>query len=301
MVNKPTIDIALIYYNSVEYDNSNILNNLLYRLYNLTDYLDYKDLLNFTIIDSGSTDIQLEKTLEVVNKWNSIKKIGYIYCDTSEIRKTVPKEMICRPFSHVANIGMKNSTADVYMICVIGQLFSKDHFKNILAQHISNNKAVLLANRFDLDCLEYHDKYFDMPFDELIKTFPIKRGGGWSDFSCRREHLLAIGGFDEEYITIAPNDMDIGSRLTGKLDNGMPSEMLYPDKGAFTNYGLDFIQPNTHNFISLVCNQFKNHIDKTNVNRQLSYNHGIEYYLKNWGIIERNKEKKFIVDYKIIM
>ena len=117
--------------------------------------------------------------------------------------------------------------------------------------------------------------------------------------SVRRKHLLGVGGWDENYITIAPVDMDLGSRLTGCLDDGTSSERLFTNKGKFDNLNLKLYKPfDIDSIVSLTCNQYKGHTATESPRRQLGYQKGIEYYLNNWSKIKRNENRISTIQYK---
>lgn len=288
-------DLILLYY-----DNPKILHNWMYRLFNFTDYLKYKDRSNIIIADSGTPKEKRQATVEVLKSFSDIKKCIYAVADTEEIRKKVPDNVDARPASHAYNMAVLDiSKADIIFTSVIGHLFSPRYFERILAIHILEDDAVVLPKRFDLECSDYHEKYYDKAWVELQK-FQWLPSGGWPDMSVRRKWLVEIGGYDENYITIAPVDMDCGARLTSKLDQGSGAEFLFPEKGKYNSLGLTFIQPFYRNEVfSLTCNTYGNHTPKDSPRRQLGYQAGERYYLENWGIIERNKNR-IPIKYEII-
>jgi len=291
---KITADLILLYY-----DKPFVLDNWFRRLLKHSDFLKYKNIFNIIIADSGSPVDKIDDTLNVLKKYKNYCSIIYCRADTDEIRKKVPEGIDARPACHAYNIAsLEISKADIIFTSVIGQIFTPQYFNSIILEHIKNENAVVLPKRFDLDCDIYHEKLVEADFSEIEK-YPRIPSGGWPDMSVRRKWIQEVGGWDENYITIAPVDMDIGSRLTGKLDNGMPSEFLFTFKPKFDNLNLDFIQVyKPHEVYSLTCNQYPGHIKKGDDRRQKGYDLGIEYYLNNWGKIIRNSNRQPI-KYKI--
>lgn len=294
------IDIVILYYN-----NPHMLRNCLTRLYNHTDYIKFKKSLHIIIADTGTPLENIKSTTDVVSEFNKISEITYFRINSDEIRSSVLPPLIARPASHVFNVALyKVCKRDIMLTCMIGQVFVPKYFSYILAQHMQHPNAVILPKRFDLFNDEYHidlyDKSFETFFNVCVERNQIKPSRGLPDVSCRREHLIAVGGWDLDYKTIAPIDMDICSRLTGKLDNGMPSEWLYPNKGPFKSLGLEFVQPYIPNeFFSLVCNTYKGHISSED--RNISYENGIQIYLNKWGVVQRNSQKEIDnIEYEII-
>jgi len=284
-----TLDMMLLYY-----DNASILKNWFYRLINHSDFHEFKNRCQIFISDSGTPWEKIQDSLDVcAQQPDWIKEIlTYVRCETEEIRKKVPEGISARPGCHAKNvIALDLSLADVFMTSNVGHIFTPDYFKGHIYQHLKDEKAVVLPKRYDLISDTYHETDYQKPWDEIIKG-NMQHSGGWLDMSVRRKYIVEVGGFDEEYITIAPEDMDMGSRLTGKLDNGAPSEMLYPYKGKFQNLGLNFHQPFESTFFSLLCNTYKGHISKEDPLRQKGYEIGIQHYLKMWGVINRNKDRK---------
>lgn len=277
-----TLDAVLLYY-----DNPTILDHLFARTINHSDILRFKKYIRFIIADTGTPIENVEATKEVVQKWSNQLSIDYVRLETDHIRARVPEGLSDRPASHGLNTVLREvSEADIFMTIMIGQVLTPNYFSNLFAEHMKHPRAVILPKRFDLKCPEYHEKYYDVPFDQIDRSKMVP-SGGLPDMSVRREFLLDTGGWDESYITIAPSDSDMCSRLCGKLDNGMPSEALHPDKGAFNNYGLEFVQPFSPNFFSLVCNTYKNHVEGES--RKKSYDIAYQIYLDRWGIVNRNE------------
>jgi len=295
-MNIQSIDLTLLYY-----DNPEILKHWFHRLSFYSDFIDYLNRINVIIADSGSPLDRVGESLEIVNQQpERIKsRITYARAETEEIRKNVPEGVDARPACHAYNMAQLDiSKADLIIMSVIGHIFTPKYFTGHIAEHIKNSNACVLPKRFDLDCNDYHTNYWFKSFEEVIK-FPLIPSGGWPDMSVRRRYLQEIGGWDENYTFISPQDMDIGSRLTGKVDNGQSSEILFTFKEKFNNLGLEFIQPFRENFFSLTCNTYGNHRPKNDPKRLKGHEIGTKYYLENWGKIIRNENRKPI-DYKIL-
>lgn len=277
-----TLDLAILYY-----DNPKFLRNLLTRMYNHTDLLRLKKYINVILTDSGTPIENVPKTVDVLEEFKDRYKITYVRCETEDVRKKVPEGMSDRPASHALNVACREiATGDVFGTFMIGQVPTPTYFSNVLSIHQKSDRAFLLPKRFDLKTSDYHDRLFDVPFDQLNRDEMVP-SGGLPDASVRREHWLAVGGWEEDIITIGPNDSDFCSRMTGKLDNGMPSEALHPHMGPFNNYGLEFVQPHSPSFFSLVCNTYGNHIEGDV--RKKTYDWAYKVYLDKWGIVKRNE------------
>jgi hypothetical protein len=280
-------DLVLLYY-----DKPQILRNWFTRLFNHSDFLKYSKFFNIIIADSGTPRENVNNTISVLDEFKHIKNCIYARAETEEIRKRVPEGIDARPACHAFNMATLDvSKADLIFLSVIGHIFTPKYFERIIAIHLQNEKAIVLPRRFDLECNIYHDQLANSPYTEL-KKFAFLPSGGWPDMSLRRKWIEEVGGWDENYITIAPVDMDIGSRLTGKLDNGLPSEALFTYKGKFDNLGLDFIQPYIEDeVLSLTCNTYSGHTPTGDSRRQKGYDMGIKYYLDHWGEIKRNQNR----------
>ena len=140
---------------------------------------------------------------------------------------------------------------------------------------------------------------YNLPWEEIMDKGPLQTSGGWTDMSVRRKWLYEIGGFDEKFIAVGVADMDTGSRLSGKVDNGQPSEILFSEKGKFNNLGLNFCQPFEKNFFSVTCSSYPGHLAKEDLSRQKAIELNTQYYLKMWGIVHRN-ENRVPIKYKIL-
>ncbi len=285
-------DIILLYY-----DNPKLLRNWFNRLLFHSDYLRFHKLSRIIVADSGTPLDKLEEsiltyqdviTFDVNIHLNTV----YLRAETEEIRKLVPPEVDARPACHTYNMALDYSSADIIYTSVIGQIYSPKYFSRTLAIHLQDDKAVVLPQRFDLDYKDYHEKGYNDNWEYLISSNVLKVSGGWPDMSVRRKWLQEVGGWDENYITIAPVDMDLGSRLTGCLDDASSSERLFTNKEKFNNLGLKLYKPyDVHEVISLTCNQYDGHTPTESPRRQLGYQKGIEYYLNNWGKIKRNENR----------
>jgi hypothetical protein len=290
-----TFELVLSYY-----DSPTILNNWLYRLINFSDFKKFEKYGRIIIADSGTPRESLDKSLEVAKSLLNSTSFKWVYLrsETEHLRNVVPFEFPARMMNHAFNnVVLDYSDSEVIIISNVGVIFSPDYFNGHIVEHLKNDRAVVLPSRYDLFSDTYHDIGYMEPWSEVIKG-NVQPSGGWPDMSVRRKWLVEIGAWDEWYQFIAPIDMDLGSRLTGKLDNGYPSELLFrdpcsrfysPNKSSYNNLGLDFVQPSNLTFISLTCNTYKGHI--TSEKRKKSYDYGEEYYIKNWGKIKRNEDR----------
>jgi hypothetical protein len=291
-----TFDIVLLYHTNPE-----ILSNWFHRLIYHSDYLKFINRSHIIIADTGSPWDTIESNLDVVRKQpkDVREKVIYARCNTDEIRKQVPEGVSARPQCHGYNMAFLDiSKADLVIGSIIGHVFTPRYFEGHLVEHMMNKKACVLPKRFDLICPEYHTKWFDKPWNEIKQNFELRPSGGWPDFSLKRQYIVDIGGWDEWYTFISPADMDFGSRLTGKVDNGLPSQFLFPQMGHFNNLGLDFVQPYKPDFASVACSNYKSHQNKENPERVRGHELGNVHYLENWGKVVRN-ENRIPTDFKI--
>ena len=286
-----TFDLVLLYY-----DKPDILRNWFHRLNLHSDFGRFISLLtpHIIIADSGTPLDRVEATLEVIKEQpdHIRQRIIYARAETEAIRKAAPEGVLVRPQCHAYNMAVMNiSKADVVIGSIIGHIFSPKYFNGHIAEHIKNERCVVLPRRFDLICSDYHINHYMKSWTEL-KQFPFQPSGGWPDFSVRREHYNAIGGWDEWYTFVSPADMDFGSRLCGKLDNGAPSQMLFTFKPDYVNLGLDFIQPyREDDILSLTCSTYSGHKAKSDPEREKGHQIGNVYYLDNWGKVVRNPNR----------
>ena len=290
------------------YDNALLLKKWLRRLYFHSDYIKFVDKATIIVADSGTPYDKISDTQDAIEDFKlhdlneeDYEKVCILYAraDTDAIRKTVSSHIDARPACHAYNMACLDiSKSDLIYTSVIGQIFTPKYFEQTLLLHLQDEKAVVLPKRFDLDCNDYHENYYNKDFSEL-KKFKFLPSGGWPDMSVRRKWIQEVGGWDENYITIAPVDMDLASRLCGKLDDGTESNRIFPQKSKFNNLGLNFYQPFVEDkILSLTCNTYKGHIHTNDSRRQLGYEIGLKYYLENWGKIKRNENRiplKYII------
>ena len=291
-----SLDLMLLYY-----DKPGILKNWLYRLAFKSDFLKFSNRIRIIVTDTGTPWDKISESLKLIQYLPDAvrKRVTYIRCETEEIRKRVPPEIDARPMCHAKNvIALDYSEADVILTSMLGNVFSPDYFGGHIAKHLIDPKAVVLPKRFDLFSNSYHTEGYKAEWEEVLKG-DIRPSGGWPDVSVRRHWLKEIGGWDESYIAISPDDMDMGSRLTGKLDNEAPSEALFTLKGHFNNLGLTLYQPYYPTFYSLTCNTYPGHVAKEDPRRQRGYEIGIQHYLANWGVVKRN-ENRVPIKYDIL-
>jgi hypothetical protein len=242
----------------------------------------------------------IPESIKVIKDLVGETQIHWIYLrtETDEIRRKVDPKHSARINNHAFNNAVLDfSKSDMIIINNVGVIFSPDYFKTHIAEHVKSDKVVVLGRRFDLFSDTYHEGGFKLPWEEVLKG-NIKLSGGWPDLSVKRNWMVEMNGWDEWYQFAAPADMDIASRLTGRLDNGQPSEQLYVENyGPYANLGLGLIQPYTPTFMSLTCNTYKGHVPTAD--RIISYNYGVEYYQKNWGKIYRN-ENRIPTEYVVV-
>jgi hypothetical protein len=284
-----SFSIILLYY-----DNPILLNNWFIKLFIHSDFFKYSKFANIIIADSGTPLNKLEESLNCYNtfKNNEFNNITYLRAETEELRKLVPPEIDARPACHTYNMALDYSQADIIYTSVVGHIYSPKYFSRTLAIHLQDDRAVVLPQRFDLDYLDYHEKGFNDNWEDIITKHKLISSGGWPDGSFRRKWALKIGGFDENYITIAPVDMDFYSRLGNFLDDGTPSNRIFPNMPQYNSLKLNFYQPfDINEIISLTCNQYKGHTETNSPRRQLGYEKGLEYYLKMWSQIKRNEQR----------
>ena len=310
-----TFDIMLNYY-----DTPQLLRNWLHRVIHFSDFKKFAKRSKIIIADSGTPIDKLDESLSVVEE--AFKSVPYNYAylrlESDEIRKSVPERFDARMQVYAYNMVILDySTADMIIVNNVGNIVSPDYFNGHVIEHVKSDRAVVLPKRYDLFSDTYHTEGYKLPWSEVVKG-DLHPSGGWPDLSVRRQWYVEIGGWDEWFKFVSPFDMDLGSRLTGKLDNGQPSEWLiqfigYDDDqmktlsfkslGHYNNLGLDFVQPENPTFISLTCNSYSGHGDFVFVDpkskfagmrvgkRKEAYDWGYKYYIKNWGKIKRNAHR----------
>jgi hypothetical protein len=296
-----TFDIVLNYYDTPE-----LLRNWLFRLRQHSDIWKFANRAQMIIADSGTPLDKLDESLKVYDEtfrsdvpWKCI----YLRLDSDEVRKTVDPQHAVKMQVLAYNMAILDySTSDLIIVSNVGNIISPGYFNGHLVEHIKNDRVVCLPKRFDLFSDTYHTEGYKLPWYEVIKG-SMRPSGGLPDLSVRRQWYVESGGWDEWYKFISPFDMDMCSRLTGCLDNGMPSELLFPGMPPFKNMGLEFVQPYDYNFFSLVCNDYGGHSDFRSGERigkrKYSYDFGIEYYKANWSKIKRN-EGRVPLKYEIL-
>jgi hypothetical protein len=286
-----TFDILLLYY-----DNPITLRNWLARLLHHTDYLQYADRSNIIVADTGTPLERIPATLEVLRAWKHLKKPIYFRANTEQIRTLIPPGAEPRPSSLTYNIAMRMSQADLLFYSILPHIYLPHYFGTALAMHEANPRLFLQPLQFRLTSQTYHLFYYDRPFDEALLSGISERYNGMPDPSVRREHVLAVGGWEEEIITWGMSDIDICTRLTGKTDMGIPAHVWYQawtgkPRAPYPHYGLELCRAYSPTFYSLFCKEYPGSMPYGSPCRNLGAAHSMNVYLKKWGIIPRNQQR----------
>lgn len=274
------------------------------------------------IVDTGSSPDGLAAMQEVVDRWyhgicgmghGRGVRVGLLQCDTRKLRERARK--VCRdlmgewcdvrPVPTCMNIALRQLTGelagDVIQHSTVGHQWSARYFEKMLSWHLlrraedGGGKGVLLQPRQYLNAAPR-----EVVVGDLVRT-PFF---GMPDFSVRREHLLAIGGWDEDYLAWGMADIDLCVRLTGMLDTGEPAERywwawhkdsgsddrvtggIYPSR--WIGYGLDFMRPEEEDFYSLVQYGYKGYVPMDDPGRLAAARMGMKVFFNKWGRVMRN-------------
>lgn len=146
--------------------------------------------IEFILVDDGSTD----NTASVIQSFPQVK---YVY----------------RPNGGCAaarNTGISNATGDVVLF-IDSDVFCPPHLAEVHAAfHTQNNRWIVQGQLVRIIKLE--DAY-KVPFSMVHYS---RSFFDTANVSVRREHLLAVGGFDEVNFKKGWEDLDLGLRLIKK-------------------------------------------------------------------------------------
>ena len=205
-----------------------------------------------------------------------------------------PPDVEVRPGAISYNVAMRISQADLLICSILPHIFLPSYFRTTLAIHEANPRVFLQPFQFRLTSETYHLFYYDRPLEEALLCGIVEPWNGMPDPSVRREHLLAVGGWDEEMVTWGMADIDICTRLTGKIDFGIPAHIWHLNwcgkpREPYVNYGLEFARPYTPQFYSLFCKEYPGSTPYGSTGRNKGQYFTLMQYLNKWGKIMRNE------------
>jgi hypothetical protein len=286
-----TFDILLLFY-----DNPVALHNWMARLLLQTDYMQFADRSEIIICDTGSPRDRIEDNLQVVRRWAPYKRAIYLRAGTDEIRAALAKTGThARPSASCFNISMREiSQADVVVHSVVSNVFLPNYFGQMLALHQANSRIFLQPKQYRLHSPLYHRLFYDQSIQRALASGTIEPCNGLPDFSVRREHVLAIGGWDEDYVSWGMSDIDLCSRLCGMIDFPVPAHEWHQNafgqpREPYNHYGLTHCMPDAPALFSLICKDYPNYLPDNDSSRVVGVQETMPIYLKKWGQIQRNQ------------
>lgn len=180
------------------------------------------------IVDDGSTD----DTSKIVAQYKqSIENIKYIYSEHNGYR-----------VAYVRNLGIKQSSGEILIFVDSGMILCRDFVRRHYQSHLDHDKNVAIGSIYGYTILQ-SDQTFNKLVDvnDIEKTFNnIEKMAEYVDVrmesfryhsyhignlrapyiffwtgnvSARREHILQVGCFDENYKGWGVEDIDLGYRL----------------------------------------------------------------------------------------
>ena len=290
-----TFDLVLIYH-----DNPMALDRFFARLYQQTDFLSFGDRANFLICDTGTPREKLTATLEVCRRWQSRKRPILVRAETTAIRQSFPPDVDVRTVPLAANIAVLDvSKADVVVHAILSNLFVPAYFTEVMALHAQDPRLFVQPFQYRLVIADGQDSDTVRPLGETLAAGKMEPAGGLPDFSVRREHIAAIGGWDEEFLPWGMCDIDLCSRLTGKIDLGVPAEQWHQGwcgrpKEPYQNYGLTFVRPLKPDFCSLISHEYIGRAPQNSIGRQNALRFTLKRYVDMWSVVQRNAIRRSV-------
>lgn len=272
-----TYDVVLVYYESPA-----ALEHWLWRLRQRTDFDG-----GLTICDTGSRNIDRE--LRLAKTYGA----AYVHCDTKEIRANGPAGADVRPVACCANQCLDRSNADVIFWSVLGSLHKPDFFSRCMALH-EQQDALIQPTQYRIICKDFAARHWQKPFTELLSAGEIYATCGTPDWSCRRKHLVDMGGWNEEYVTWGMVDIEIFCRLTGCTDMGVPAHERWGRyiKTPYKNVGLPLLRPKPPDLYTLVCHDYGGHKPYGTPTRDKALYKSFEIFLCNWGNVNHDRQRQ---------
>lgn len=294
-----SFDILLLYY-----DDPVTLDHFLARTLLQSDFMQFADRGNIIITDTGSPRDNVDDTLRVLRRWAPYKRAIYVRPDTEAIRAAAPPGTHARPSAYAFNICTNQiSRADVIVHAILGNIFLPTYFNDLLKLHEEQPRVFVQPKQHRLHSKMYHQMFFDQPIERALTSGQVTEWNGLPDFSVRREHLQAVGGWDQDFITWGMTDIDLASRLCGMIDHPIPAHVWFQNhfgtpREPYANYGLTHVMPNTRRLFSLICNDYGKHLPDNDASRMNGLKLTMELYLSRWGVIERNKNPQ-VMTYRV--
>ena len=290
-----TFDLLLLYY-----DNPATLAVWLHRLFEHSDFLDHDG--QVIVCDTGTPQERIPETVKVLQQYPI--RTAYLHVDTSSLREACDKELLCRPAAVTYNTALKHVCQSELLIhSVLGIVFTPTYFADILAVHETNQCLYLQFQSLRSKAPDYYVDGYKKPLPDALGEEPVwLTAYGFPDWSCRRDHLVAVGGWDEDFIAWGVADVDLCCRLTGKAEAGVAANLYFcdqPDAPPYPNYGLEFRMPDNPAKFSLVATGYDGYLPEDDPRRQASNDHNRRILYQKWGIMKRRSPTK--LPYQIIL
>lgn len=276
------------------YDNPDALRRWLHRHLDCTDLRPLLESSwgHLTIADTGTPTDRFQQSVNLCGGFVP-GLVRYIHADTEAIRRRTPPDIHCRPTAHAMNLATDYSDRDLVIYSVLGSIPPPDWFRKVVAFHEQHPRSLLQAQQFSLTSATYHTEDYRLPMKEALLKGEVRQTTGMPDWSVRREFLLECGGWDESMVTWGMCDVDLCSRLTGKIDTGENAhEWLNLGTGdgdmpPYRNFGLEFHRPPPPEWYSVVCQGYPG-AQPYDDSREKASAITFSQYLGQWGIVGRN-------------
>lgn len=186
-------------------------------LYSYSKQTMSKNDFEIVIIDDKSTEDILGLCQDFSKQYSL--RFNYILVDQS--KGAIPPRSFCQSLTN--NIGIKKSRGSVIIITGPETLQKETNLEkswtNVNEGYCVYGDIYRSSNKF-VDIIIDNNKYKEMTFDEMFslpgaKDCTAQLGGFWGYYiAIRKEHLMEIHGFDEEYMKgIAADDDNFAFRV----------------------------------------------------------------------------------------
>jgi len=160
------------------------------------------------VVNDGLQD----ETEEICNEFKEKLNLKYIFTG----QRNLNGNLVWRVPGFAINIGVKQSSGDILVMCCAEMLHVNDTIARLTAPILANSKLLGIPIGKDdrdgalLECINKHDGIFDLATYnnciDLTTTMPFL-------MALHRSQFMKIGGYDEDFVGIAYDDRDFIDRL----------------------------------------------------------------------------------------
>lgn len=160
------------------------------------------------VVNDGLQD----ETEEICNEFKEKLNLKYIFTG----QRNINGELVWRVPGFAMNIGVKQSSGDILVICCAEMLHINDTIARLTTPILDNPKLLSIPVGKDdrdgafLECINKHNGTFDL--DTYDKCIDLNTRLPFL-MALHRSQFFEIGGYDEDFVGIAYDDNDFIQRL----------------------------------------------------------------------------------------